>query len=567
MSNRFRQCIGTVAVLLAISGCARERTSLTACIPKRVDRPVSQLDGKRKQTGLKTSANLKPAGAVHTFPSRQRSSEAKKPRSGVVLASAEIPQQDLAGSQDAQKDGKPKQKNGKPKQLDGKPKQKDVEPKQFGEAVKEEPLTLDDLVEMALSHNPTLALAQAEIEKERGNWTQVGLYPNPTIGYLRSDPTQAGQSRTDGGFVQQQIITGGKLRINREIEDYGIANTGYQRDAQRQRVRNDVKIRFAEVLAARMRVEITAEMVTLAEAGLKTAQQLYEAKQVPLTDVLQAEVQLEVFRSSLERARSGAAVAWQHLADMAGVPQMRPVPLAGDLKTDVLELDREQLKAELVQNNALLNSLRAQQGIAGKTLERQRVQPIPDVTVQFVGEHDHTFNYSTFSTLLALPIPIFDRNQGAIYNAYQEYIRTQREIERTELVLNDQFTASFASYRNGRRDAVRLEKEILPRAKKNLEITTDGYKNKQLSLMQVLAARQTYLDLRTKQVDAMLEMHRAKVELEGLQLTGGLNPATIGAAIQGGGGEATSQRRGVLQNLLQQQQNGRLRLFNPGTTK
>lgn len=431
----------------------------------------------------------------------------------------------------------------------------------------EKPLTLEDFMQIALEHNPTLVLAQAEIEKERGNWTQVGLYPNPTIGYLRSDPSQAGQSRTDGAFIQQQIITGGKLRLNREIEEFGIANSGYQRDAQIQRVRNDVRIRFYQVLAARQRVTVARETVTLARQAVKTTQDLWKAKQVARADVLQAEVQLEVFRSSLERAKEGAALAWQHLVDMAGVSGMQPVPLAGSLEAGAVGLNRDQLWVELQQNNSLLHSLRAQVGIAQKTLERQRAQPIPDLTVQVVGEVDHTFNYSTVSTLLALPVPIFDRNQGAIYNAYHELVRAQREVERTELVLNDQFTTSFASYRNGRRDVNRLEKEVLPRAKENLELTTQGYKLKQFDVMRVLAAQQTYLDLRMKRIDALLEMQRAKVELEGLQLTGGLNPATIGAAIQGGGGEAESQRRGVLQNLLQQQQGGALRLFNPGTTR
>lgn len=431
----------------------------------------------------------------------------------------------------------------------------------------EKPLTVDDLQRIALEHNPTLALAEAEIQKERGNWTQVGLYPNPTVGYLRSDPSQAGQSRTDGAFIQQQFITGGKLRLNREIEDFGIANTGYQREAQLQRVRNDIRIRFAEVLAARQRVKVAREIMALAREGVQTARELHKAKQVPLADVLQAEVQLEAFKSSLERATEGAAMAWQHLVDMAGVPDMQPVPLAGSLESDAPEMDRDRLWMELQQNNALLHSIRAQLGIAQKTLERQRVDPIPDVTLQVVGEADHTNRYSTVSTLLALPVPIFDRNQGAIYTAYHDLIRAQREIERTQLVLRDQFTLSFANYRNGRNDVIRLKQEIIPRAKKNLDLTTEGYKLKQFDLMRVLAARQTYLDMRMKYVDALLEMHRAAIELQGLQLTGGLNPATIGAAIQGGGEAETQRRRGVLQNLLQQQQGGALQLFNPGTTR
>jgi hypothetical protein len=56
----------------------------------------------------------------------------------------------------------------------------------------------------------------------------------------------------------------------------------------------------------------------------------------------------------------------------------------------------------------------------------------------------------------------------------------------------------------------------------------------------------------------------AAIEVQGMQLTGGLNPAEIGTAIRGAEGSAT-QRRAV-QQLVQQQQRGQLKKFTPGTT-
>ncbi len=424
-------------------------------------------------------------------------------------------------------------------------------------------LTLAEIENIALQNNPTLSMAEAEIEKERGNWTQLGLYPNPTVGYLRSDPTKSGQSQTDGAFIQQTFVTGGKLRLNREIETFGIQDTGFQRSAQIQRVRNDVQVRFYHALADQERLKVAEKMVQLAEQGVRAAKELNQAKQVPLSDVLQAEIQLQAFQSALDRARAGSRSAWQQLADMAGVPQMQSKPLVGDLETDFPDFDREVLWQELLASNGLLQSIRAQVGIARKTLERQRVQPIPDITIQVVGEVDHTNNFSTISTLA--PLPVFDRNQGAVYNAYHDVMRAEREIERTQLVLKDQFTVSFRDYTNARKDATRLRNEILPRAKKSLDLTTEGYQQGEFDLLRVLTARQTYFDMTSSHLDALVQARQAMIALQGLQLTGGLNPATIGAAIQGGG-EGGEQRRGVLQQL-QQQQGATLQLFNPGTTQ
>jgi cobalt-zinc-cadmium efflux system outer membrane protein len=44
-------------------------------------------------------------------------------------------------------------------------------------------LTLGDLEQMALSANPSVARSAALVEAARGNWVQVGLPPNPSVGY------------------------------------------------------------------------------------------------------------------------------------------------------------------------------------------------------------------------------------------------------------------------------------------------------------------------------------------------------------------------------------------------
>ena len=67
---------------------------------------------------------------------------------------------------------------------------------------------------MAEEHNPTLAQAQHPIEAARGRKLQVGLYPNPTVGY-KGDEIRDGSygGGEEGFFAQQPIILGGKLWI------------------------------------------------------------------------------------------------------------------------------------------------------------------------------------------------------------------------------------------------------------------------------------------------------------------------------------------------------------------
>ena len=76
---------------------------------------------------------------------------------------------------------------------------------------------LDDLLALARTRHPELAAAAARVGEARGQMVQAGLYPNPTVGYsgnqINDGPGTAGQQ---GGFVSQEFVTGGKLKIARE---------------------------------------------------------------------------------------------------------------------------------------------------------------------------------------------------------------------------------------------------------------------------------------------------------------------------------------------------------------
>ncbi|MFN7731017.1 MAG: hypothetical protein ACK5OB_03890, partial [Pirellula sp.] len=80
--------------------------------------------------------------------------------------------------------------------------------------VAEANVTLDDLLSLACANNPAIRELAATTQIAAGYRTQVGLYSNPILGYQ-------GQQLADAGtdqhlvFVEQQIITGNKLQLNR----------------------------------------------------------------------------------------------------------------------------------------------------------------------------------------------------------------------------------------------------------------------------------------------------------------------------------------------------------------
>jgi cobalt-zinc-cadmium efflux system outer membrane protein len=416
----------------------------------------------------------------------------------------------------------------------------------------QQPLTLADLERLALASNPTLPQAAALVQQQEGLMRQAGLYPNPVAGYLRTDPDQPGRSQTAGVFLSQELVTAGKLRLGRTAGRQEVEHWSWQLNAQQARVINDVRIRFYEVLGAQQAVQADTELVRLAEEGVRAAEQLLKAKQGSRPDVLQAEIQLSLARTSLQDAEYRHRAGWQQLANVVGVPGLPPAPLTGSLEDQIPDLDYHASLQQLLSSSPLLKAQEAEIRASQTELRLARAQAVPNVNVQVVAERDHIEKFSTVSTLVSVPVPLFNRNQGNIVNAEGVLRQQQKEYERIKLALSDQLAASFRQYLALRAQVERLRKEVLPRARENLDLTTRGYRLRQFDFLHVVSARQTYSQANRAYIDALTELHKVVVEIQGLQLTGGLNPTEVGTALQTTPGAAAS-RLGVLLQQEQQQ--------------
>src|SRR4030042_1726678 len=112
----------------------------------------------------------------------------------------------------------------------------------------EKVLRLEDVERMALEKNPTLAQADALVREAEGRKVQAGLYPNPTLGYAGEEVTIRHPSEKSQHyiFIEQKIITAGKLQRSREIFAQERVKAETELHAQKQRVLNTVRVIFFE---------------------------------------------------------------------------------------------------------------------------------------------------------------------------------------------------------------------------------------------------------------------------------------------------------------------------------
>jgi cobalt-zinc-cadmium efflux system outer membrane protein len=384
-------------------------------------------------------------------------------------------------------------------------------------------LTLAVLEQMALQNNPTLSQSRAAVQAARGVWQQVGLYPNPVAGYAAEDMGDNGTAGKQGGFVGQEFVTGGKLRLNRQVACREIMRLEQELAAQQFRVLTDVRTGFYDVLVAQRTIELADRLVKIAEQGVQAAEALLKAKEASRVDLLQARVEGNIARILLENARNRHQGAWRRLAAVLGMPDMAAERLAGDVEAIGLPLRWEDALARVLSESPELAAAAAEVQAARWATQRARVEWVPNVGVQATVAHDNASGDDIAGVQVALPLPLFDRNQGNIVAADSQLVAAQRNVERVRLSLQSRLAEVFRQYADAGQQVEKYRATILPDAKETLDLVASGYRQGEFSYLNLLTAQRTYFQSNLAYLESLLQLKSAQARIEGLLLNESLN--------------------------------------------
>ncbi len=161
-------------------------------------------------------------------------------------------------------------------------------------------------------------------------------------------------------------------------------------------------------------------------------------------------------------------------------------------------------------------------------IDRQEAQPIPNLQAIVGGMHNNANDQNGAMVNLGLPLPVFNDNRGNVQRAVADYHAACANLERLTLQLQAQLAETFGQYEQSRIRVQVFRDRILPRESESLALIEQAYPA-QFDFLRVLSARRSYFEAQLRYLDALVELRKTEVALDGLLLIGGLeeprNPA------------------------------------------
>ena len=411
-------------------------------------------------------------------------------------------------------------------------------------------LRLEDLEQMALEFNPTLAQADAAIRAAEGRRVQAGLPPNPVIGYAGEELAfrAIGEKSEHLAFIEQTIPLGGKLKKSRAIAAQEKLQTEQVAAAQKQRILNGVRVLFYRALGAQQLVEVRTELAKLSRDAVKVTGELFNVGQADRPDVAQIRIEAERADLDLIMAENEQAQVWLELGAVVGNPSLKPTRLVGELEKNLPTLDAQSLLSQLLANSPEIQRARTGVERARAVIARAKAENAPDLFLRGGFGYNRELLEKEIPNAgrtgpeaqveVGVRIPLFNRNQGGIAAATAELDIAEREVQRVELLLRARFASAYRSYLNAQRVALQYEKQIVPQAQSAYDMYLKNFRGMAAAYPQVLIAQRTLFQVRADYIAALVDTWQNAILLRGYLLNGALDapdamPAESGSAAQG----------------------------------
>jgi cobalt-zinc-cadmium efflux system outer membrane protein len=395
-------------------------------------------------------------------------------------------------------------------------------------------LTLRTALGLALARSPALQSFSWEIRARDARLLQAGRLPNPQ---LHTEIENVGGSGSRQAFedtettvrLSQLIELGGKRGKRQRLAELGTTLATWDYEAKRLHVLSETSKAFIQVLGAQERVDLARELARLADEAVHAVDSRVAAGGASPVESTRAKVSLA--KAELEKSRTEQELVAARSALAASWGSTRPTftRVVGDLTRVGPPPSEEELFRRLEANPDLarweteLDERRA-------ALSLEQAGRVPDVTVGAGGRHFSDNGDNALVLELSVPLPVFNRNDGAIAEAEHRLSKARADRSAAYVAAHAALSTAAARLAAAYDQARRLRTHVLPQAKSSLDGALDAYRKGLFRSVDVLDAQRTLFELRGDYLASLESYHLLGADVERLTATPLTDDETDGGA-------------------------------------
>lgn len=395
-------------------------------------------------------------------------------------------------------------------------------------AMAAEALSLQQAEQVALSHSPRLAGANAQAEAEAAISAQAGSLPAPTLSLAALNLPVNTFSTSQEAMTQMQVGISqslpfpGKLSLKERSAEKQAQATAQGRDEVRLRLLRDVRLAWWNLAYLDQALVVISRNQNLLRNLVEVAESRYKTGQGLQQDVLLAQQELSQLleqQLSLQAARRKQAAGLNILLGRSSASPLDLPALPDEVPASLLDV--QQLKDRAHARRPLLAAKREQLSAAADLSELADKNYYPDFKlgaaygVRRGLNANGTRRPDLASIQISMDLPWFAGRavDAELQQRQAEQARAGYALQDAELQVDAEIEAAAADYRSERERVQLYQQGLLPQARQTSASMLAGYQVNRVDFLNLVRARLAEFNTEIRYWQQLAAVHQAQAQL------------------------------------------------------
>lgn len=376
-------------------------------------------------------------------------------------------------------------------------------------------ISLSSVDKRIQTQNPDLAAARLRIEEATGRMNQSGRLKNPELEAAAEQNSAFRGWRLQVGLSQRFPLTA-RLRLEREVSLSDVKSSEAEvQEIQRQLV-CQARIAVVKILSGRQHRELLKQQMEESEKFAEFVSAMASKGEGSLIDAGQANLDATRVRIEIRQLDVEEVALIGEIKPLLGMSSGEALNVSGILTEPTNFHSTEKWASRPDLQAAKINAL-----AAASSLSLEKARRYEDVEGGiFIGAErleDEPIGYTNDTMIglqLKIPLPLWNKNEGAIQEAEAKKIRKEMEVITTTRNVHLEAEATLAEMQEWAKIVGEISNTLLPLADEQVVLAENAFRAGQGEIRSVLTPREQRIKLATTRLEALRQYHIARVRHE-----------------------------------------------------
>jgi cobalt-zinc-cadmium efflux system outer membrane protein len=380
-------------------------------------------------------------------------------------------------------------------------------------------LDLPAALQYALRENPELKAKRHTLGVARARAQQAGLLlqHNPRFSVEMETPASGKASTSVELNLLQEFEIAGQRGYRHEAATKNLAQAQLAvADAERL-LGLEVTQAYYQLLAVQQLITDLKEVLTVQENLLDSGQKRFAREDISVLELNTLRLDRDHVRSELANKMHVRVLIEKQLRQLIGFQENGSLTVSGDLldlltKTSRTLPDRQTIIACVVASRPDVKAAKLAVEVREAELRLAQARRIPNISIGPRYKRDS--NENLFGGEIAIPLPLFDRNQEEVATALANQNVSRAELEGRLLTAKQDIDAPYSKLAVAQETVDSYGKTYSEEIEKMVALTRKAYESGEMTIFEFSVTRDRFTQARARSLDAALAFIQAVAELE-----------------------------------------------------